>query len=312
MHGDPRLWLMGEAKRKRAAIENCPCPCGSSKRALGCCYDGREWNKPAAVLGLRTLPRKSVVEKCYMRELHSCGDGISGEHLISKSVILVLKADGDFSVSGLPWLPEGEAKVLAPNNLTANCLCVRHNSALSPLDDAACFFFAALKFCLDREADSARYIISGHDIERWLLKTIKAFAVSGNLARGQQRLSGAFTSDIRVLEMLDDPLSWPDGAGLYCVMNAGDVTHNHNRFQLVPYISTRDELSGLGVNIMGLDFVLMLERPDLALSPQLQRATFRPSQIMIQFAKSFNWIAISWQDGKPHRKTMSLKFLRNV
>lgn len=303
---------MGEARRKRAAIENGPCRCGSSKRALGCCYNGREWHKSAAVLGLKALPRKSVVEKCYMRELHSCGGGISGEHLISKSVILVLKADGDFSVSGLPWLPEGEAKVLAPNNLTANCLCVDHNSALSPLDDAARYFFAALKLCLDREADAMRYIISGHDVERWLLKTIKAFGVSGNLARGQQRLSGAFASDIQVLEMLDNPAKWPGGAGLYCVMNAGDLTHNHNRFQLAPYMNTRDELNGLGVNIMGLDFVLMLEPPDITLSPHLQRATFRPGQIIVTFAKSANWIVISWDDGKPHTDTMSLKFMGNV
>ena len=177
---------------------------------------------------------------------------------------------------------------------------------------AARYFFSALKLCLDCDAHDMRYIISGHDIERWLLKTIKAFAVSGNLARGQQRLSGAFASDIQVLEMLDDPAKWPSGAGLYCVMNPGDVTHNHNRFQLAPYMSARDELSGLGVNIMGLDFVLMLEPPDITLSPHLQRATFRPGQIMITFAKSANWIVISWDDCKPHPNTMSLRFLQKV
>jgi hypothetical protein len=253
-----------------------------------------------------------MIEKCYMKELHSCDGGISGEHLISESVILLLKADGDFSVSGLPWLRDGETKILGSKNLTANCLCSKHNSALSPLDAAALYFFAALKSCLDREVDSMRYLVSDHDIERWLLKTIKALAVSGNLARGQQRLSGAFASDIQVLEMLDDPRTWPQGAGLYCVMNAGDVTHNHNRFQLAPYMNARDELNGLGVNIMGLDFVLMLELPDALFNPYLQHATFRPGQIVITFAKSTNWIAISWEDGRRHLDTMSLKFLRNV
>ena len=160
------------------------CPCGSSKPSDQCCWNGQEWHKPAAVLGLHALTENSVVEKCYMKELRSCAGGISGEHLISKSVILILQDGGDFSVSGLPWLAEGEAKILAPRNLTANCLCVTHNSALSPLDDAARYFFAALKSCLDRQADGARYLMSGHDLERWLLKTIKAFAVSGNLAKG--------------------------------------------------------------------------------------------------------------------------------
>jgi hypothetical protein len=59
--------------------------------------------------------------------------------------------------------------------------------------------------------------------------------------------------------MLDGPLSWPDGAGLYCVMIPGALMENHNRFQLQPYTNQDGEISGLGVNIMGLSFVLMLE-----------------------------------------------------
>jgi hypothetical protein len=85
---------MGEAKRKR--ISNAPCPCGSTKLAGTCCYDGREWHKPPAQLGLKDLPLKSVIEKCYMKELRSCDGGISGEHLISESVILLLKATATF------------------------------------------------------------------------------------------------------------------------------------------------------------------------------------------------------------------------
>jgi hypothetical protein len=34
-----------------------------------------------------------------------------------------------------------------------------------------------------------RNIVSGNDIERWLSKTVKAMAASGNLARGKERLS---------------------------------------------------------------------------------------------------------------------------
>jgi hypothetical protein len=149
------------------------------------------------------------------------------------------------------------------------------------LDTAALYFFTALKSCLEREAQSARYIVSGHDIERWLLKTVKALAASKNLARGRERLSGTFSTDVDVLDMLDDPTHWPDGAGLYCVMDAGDVTENHNRFQLQPYTNQRDEISGLGVNIMGLFLVLMLEPLDLAISLQLKNAKYRPGQVSI-------------------------------
>jgi hypothetical protein len=86
-----------------------------------------------------------------MRDLGSCAGSISGEHLISESVIRILMGNGDFSIAGLPWLEEGEQKVLAPGNLTTKCLCARHNSALHPLDDAAKAFFAALKSYLEED-----------------------------------------------------------------------------------------------------------------------------------------------------------------
>jgi hypothetical protein len=180
------------------------------------------------------------------------------------------------------------------------------------LDDAALAFFTALKSCLDRKADSMRFIISGHDVERWLLKTLKAMAASGNLARGKDKLSGAFSSDVRVLDMLDDPHQWPESTGLYCVMNAGDLTENHNRFQLAPFTNMHGELGGLWANIMGLSFVLMLEPLDILENPQLKKAVFRPGQIRVTYPTSVNWIAVSWDDGRKHTETLSLNFVREV
>ncbi|WP_377829300.1 hypothetical protein ACFKHW_04285 [Bradyrhizobium lupini] len=165
-----------------------------------------------------------------MKDLGSCVGPISGEHIISEAVIRILMADGDFSIAGLPWLAPGETKILPPQSLRANCLCTKHNSALHPLDDAAKYFFASLKSFLEHDSDSRHALVSGHDIERWLLKTAKAAAVSKNLARGRERLSGAFSRDAALLDMLDDPSHWPEGAGLYCTMNTGDRTLNHTRF----------------------------------------------------------------------------------
>lgn len=54
------------------------------------------------------LPQVGQSEKCYMKELGSCGGGISGEHLISESIMVLLKKDGDFSISGLLWLADGD------------------------------------------------------------------------------------------------------------------------------------------------------------------------------------------------------------
>ena len=289
---------MGEAKRKREAVLNGPCPCGLGKPARLCCFNGHDWYKSPAVLGLKTLPAAERVEKCYMKELGSCVPPISGEHIISDSVCQVLMGDGEFSISGVPWLEAGEVKIIAPPK--ANCLCTKHNSALSPLDTAARYFFASLKSYLECDAGSRHAIISGHDLERWLLKTAKAAAVSKNLARGRERLSGAFSRDETILDRLDDPRHWPKGAGLYCIMNTGDLTENSPRFQFQPFTNDNDDIEALGINIMGFRFVLLLEAPDLNKHPFLQGARYRPSRILISYPTSTNWVTLSWDDGNAH------------
>jgi hypothetical protein len=153
-----RQTRMGEAKRRKNAVLNGPCPCGSANAARLCCFNGHDWHKPPAVLGLKALPPASIIKKCYMMELGSCLGPISGEHIISESVIRVLMAGGGFSISGLPWLEAGEEKIVGPKNLRANCLCAKHNSALHPLDDAAKYFFASLKSCLELDAGSRHAI----------------------------------------------------------------------------------------------------------------------------------------------------------
>jgi hypothetical protein len=302
---------VGEAKRKRQAVLNGPCVCGSSKAARCCCFNGSDWHKPPVVLGLKALPKASSIAKCYMRDLGSCVGPISGEHIISESVIRVLMGDGKFSIAGLPWLAPGEEKILAPQNLRANCLCTKHNSALHRLDDAAKYFFASLKSYLEGDKGSRHAIVSGHDIERWLLKTAKAAAVSRNFARGGAPLSGAFARDAAILDMLDDPRHWPDGAGLYCTMNTGDRTFNHTRFQFQPLTNAQDDIEALALNILGLGFVLLLEPLDESKYPFLRGAKYRPGRVVISYPTSTNWLTLSWDDGRAHQP-LTMQFVQPV
>jgi hypothetical protein len=244
-----------------------------------------------------------------MKELGSCVAPITGEHLISESVIRVLMGDGSFSISGLPWLEVGEEKILAPQNLTANCLCAKHNSALHPLDDAAKFFFASLKSYLELDAGSRHAIVSGHDIERWLLKTAKAAAVSKNLARGREPLSGAFSRDEAILDMLDSPDHWREGAGLYCLMNMGDPMLNHARFQLQPLMNSQDDIEALALNILGMRFALLLDPLDVGKYPFLREAKHRPGRIVVSYPSSTNWVTMSWDDGRAHDH-LTVQFVR--
>jgi hypothetical protein len=89
------------------------------------------WHKSPAVVGLKAFAASAEGREMHMKELGSCVGPISGEHIISESVIRVLMTEGDFSISGLPWPEASEERILAPQNLKANCLCVKHNSVSS-------------------------------------------------------------------------------------------------------------------------------------------------------------------------------------
>lgn len=300
---------MGEAKRKKQAVLNGPCPCGSNHSARLCCFTGQgwKWHRKPTILGLNTLAPAGRVEKCYMKELGSCVAPISGEHLISESVCQVLVGNGEFSISAVPWLEAGETRTIAPPK--AKCLCQKHNSALSPLDSAAQYFFASLRSYLEHDAGSRHALLSGHDLERWLLKTAKAAAVSRNLAHGSEPLSGTFARDEAILDMLDDPQHWPDGAGLYCTMNTGELTENTVRFQFQPLTNERDDIEALAFNILGLRFVLLLGAPDLARYPFLSDAKYRPGRIVVTYPTSTNWITLSWEDDKEH-ESLTVQWLQ--
>ena len=242
---------------------NRPCACGSTKAAAACCFNGSKWHKPPAVLGLKSLPAASAVAKCYMKDLNSCDGPISGEHLISQSVIKILNGDIGFSISGMPSQKSGEAKMLAPGSLRANCLCVKHNSALHPLDDAAKFLFGTLKSFLGTDNGNRHAIVSGHDIERWLLKTAKAVAVKKNFSRERVRLSGAFTRDEAILDMLDSPEKWPSGTGLYCLLQTDEIAELSEMLQLQPLTNDQGEIEALWLKLLGLTFVLQLAPLDV-------------------------------------------------
>jgi len=77
---------------------------------------------------------------------------------------------------------KGEERSIGLSSLTSNCLCQVHNSALSQLDTAAARCFQAIKFGdLERTGEGKHYLFSGHDIERWMLKTLANMVASRNI-----------------------------------------------------------------------------------------------------------------------------------
>src|SRR6266404_892642 len=175
---------MGQARLKRKKLEAAPCLCGSGKPGGSCCFDGHCYVRQPSIVRL-TNPENTVSnDGCYLSQTNSCRTKLSREHLVSETVLKVIKKD-QLSVSGLPWLPAGESKQIGLNDLVTKCLCDFHNSALSPLDAAGGQFFDAIQTAdMNRSLPGIAPLVSGHDIERWLLKTLFGVAHSNSLASG--------------------------------------------------------------------------------------------------------------------------------
>jgi hypothetical protein len=169
---------MGEAKRRKRL----PCICGTGQPAGDCCWTAHGYHKKPVVVDLHNTGLTGKHDRCYMSATGACDTKISGEHLISHSVLKVL-AEKQVEVSGTPWLKPSDKKMLPFSALTTNALCQRHNSLLSPIDSVGAALFEAIQKCGTTDTGPGLlFLLSGHDVERWMLRSLAIFGVSGNFA----------------------------------------------------------------------------------------------------------------------------------
>ncbi|MGH3711185.1 MAG: hypothetical protein ACRDRQ_24455 [Pseudonocardiaceae bacterium] len=131
---------------------------------------------------------------------------MSGEHVISNAVF----AAG----CGCPVVVEGVKRIQggAPTRGAekANILCSKHNSLLAPLDSTAGEVSAFLHNSSQPEFKDNLFI-EGELLERWVLKTVINFAVSGWAHRRKWR------PEADIVEAIFGLAPIPEGCGLYSV-----------------------------------------------------------------------------------------------
>jgi DEAD/DEAH box helicase len=64
-------------------------------------------------------------------------------------------------------------------------------------------------------------------------------------------------------------------------------------------------------NILGLQFVLLLEPPDERKYPFLRGTRYRPGRIAISYPASTNWLTMSWDDGRSH-EALTVQFVQPI
>jgi hypothetical protein len=286
---------MGEAKRRRLA----PCICGTGLPAAQCCWTSNGYHKKPAVLDLRNTGLTGSHDGCYMRETNACDTKLSAEHLISEGVLRVL-AEKQVELSGTPWL-RGQKKVLGFAALTAKCLCRRHNSLLSPIDVAGAKFFEAIQACGTTDRGSGLlFLLSGHDVERWMMRSLAIFGVSGNFAIDGAVIGQDFVDRLRIVELLEKSALWRKPVGFYLLRGLGHQFWRRDNVQLAPIVRAGgDQVMGITLDVQGLEFALLAADHDIT-GTGLDKALYRPGALAFDMGGVRHRIQFSWEDGVPH------------
>jgi hypothetical protein len=196
---------------------------------------------------------------CYARVLGDCSEKLSREHYISKK--LLERLGPSFMVDGVPW-HEGP-KSVTPDNLAAKVLCQRHNEALGPLDNNITDLYDALILWHDGHQVGVRGF-DGEDIERWALKAMIGFLVSGSATDLSGRKARARTVPEDYLRVLFGEAELSDGCGLWVKREQLPIADRRSiSLQAIAVAKGPDvgKIFGVGISMTGLSFITTVAMP---------------------------------------------------
>jgi hypothetical protein len=252
------------------------------------------------VVDLHNTGRTGKHGKCYMAATGACDTKISGEHLISRSVLKIL-AEKQVELSGLPWQKPGDKNMLGFTTLITNALCTSHNSRLSPIDAVGARLFEAIQKCGTTDTGPGlQFLLSGHDVERWMLRTLASFGVSGNFAIDGAVIDRNFVDRLRIIDLMEDVKQWKKPVGFYLTRGLNHQTWRHENIRIAPVVKVGgDEIMGMTLDLQGLEFALLAADQDLA-GTGLDKALYRPRAFVFDMNGTRHHILLSWEDGLPH------------
>lgn len=200
--------------------------------------------------------------KCWARPLGDCSGDITREHTISAGVL----ASRTVSVQGLPWCRD-EPKVVGVPSLVAKRLCKGHNEGLSECDLEAKRLFDVMDAAvlLDDErrkrpprewlSNVVTHHISGHLLERWLLKTLINMTVdSGKLIGDGATDAGVIDPELVAVAFGRAAFSPP--RGLYGGAIVGETVDGTREWEF--HLLGGDRVTGLLARLRTLRFGLSL------------------------------------------------------
>ncbi|MFN0103526.1 MAG: hypothetical protein ACKV2U_15715 [Bryobacteraceae bacterium] len=213
------------------------------------------------------------MDRCWANVLGDCSGGLSGEHIITESLF----SGNNIGVKGMPWGREGY-KFIGKASYTSNILCRKHNSDLSPIDEAGTFAFATFRTMAEISTnrrgmlqsgvwagrfDLVEQRISGNGLERWLLKTLINMEIAGKQGYRVGPHAPPNKIDPELVEIAFGLRSFRDRAGLYFAAFEAEAINMQERVVYTSWIKgVPPDLSYVGAgafSFYGFRYFLCLE-----------------------------------------------------
>lgn len=195
-----------------------PCVCGARVPLRFCCFrQGTIAPRSVPSLTQPPGPRTSYSnQRCYAAVLRDCDDKMSNEHYFSRGVLRALAEGSPNNTVRARGLGHPDADLPPDRVAQSKILCRRHNSALCPIDTIGGRLFAAVSEALKLIPSYSCRLLTGLDVERWLLKV-----ACGILAAGKRSVPSEWVNILFGRADLD-PIR-----GLYMHVPAGETVREN-------------------------------------------------------------------------------------
>lgn len=274
-----------------------PCPCGSNKRALSCCLARGHYFRHPAPVRRPALYTNLARRRCFLSFWRDCSRRLTGEHYISEAVLratipCALQDRPLFRAP--PWAPE--LKGLPISALTANILCESHNQMFSPLDAQAGQLWSAMRDLIDVDIDprtTPRFrLFSGHDIERWMLKTILSTFHAGYKRQNDGALLRLPVPVTELARKFLDVSLWNDNSGLYI----DTKVERTNSFLFHSWNASDGMIVAAEFYMFGVRMIFLPWPVDDVTVIVPTSARHRPDGIAFRVGEETKFIGLSWND----------------
>ena len=230
---------------------------------------------------------KFLTMVCWASGLGGCSEK-SREHIFSKSLFLT----DDIMVQGFDWCKTTPRKV-GIKNLVSKILCRKHNSDLSPVDDAGAEAFDAFRRAtqLSNSRSSVRttywhikrFHIHGPMLERWFLKTLINVCFGGAYPVGKSAPSAGNVSQ-ELVQLAFGHKPFPGRSGLYQAAHQGLQLRLDERVSASPLVRKGEGIVGGMFYFRGFRFLLFLDPEGISQLPQgvgVLGEDWSPCQLML-------------------------------